>query len=99
MLELVGTANDAAVYTVADYSAANSDELSFKAGDQLTILRQGDEDEPLWWWARNQDGVEGFVPPNLVAVSRTFFTLQLNDHNHSKHCMIDMSCLLGDKSL
>lgn len=71
MLEQIGTANDAKVFAVADYTAVNDDELSFRAGDQLVILRQGDEDEPLWWWAKHMTGAEGYVPPNLVAVSRT----------------------------
>jgi len=69
MLNKVGSASDASVYAVADYAAVNEDELTFKAGDQLVIVRQGDENEPLWWWARNSDGVEGYIPPNLVAVS------------------------------
>lgn len=69
MLEQIGSANDAKVFTVADYTAVNDDELSFKAGDQLIILRQGDQEEPLWWWAKHDNGAEGYVPPNLVAVS------------------------------
>lgn len=56
------------MYAVFDYTAQQPDELSFKAGQQLTILRKGDESEREWWWSRIGDS-EGYVPRNLLGVS------------------------------
>lgn len=58
------------VYAVFDYTAQQPDELSFKAGQQFTILRKGDENEREWWWSRLGDK-EGYVPRNLLGVSLT----------------------------
>jgi hypothetical protein len=46
-----------------DYEAANDTELSFKAGDILTITEQ---DESGWWYAE-LNNKQGFVPNNYVA--------------------------------
>lgn len=62
-----GLINDGIVYAVYDYDAQSSDELSFKNGDAITILRRGDEDEKDWWWARLNDK-EGYVPRNLLGL-------------------------------
>lgn len=51
-----------------DYTAQQPDELSFKEGQQLTVLRKGDENEREWWWSRLGDK-EGYVPRNLLGVS------------------------------
>lgn len=58
------------MYAVYDYTAHNSDELSFSEGDRLVILRKGDELEREWWWSRLQDK-EGYTPRNLLGVSAT----------------------------
>jgi len=55
------------VYAVYDYEAHNSDELSFKEGDKLVVLRKGDEWEREWWWSRLNDQ-EGYIPRNLLGV-------------------------------
>lgn len=55
------------MYAVFDYTAQQPDELSFKAGQQLTVLRKGDESEREWWWSRLGDK-EGYVPRNLLGV-------------------------------
>lgn len=65
------------MYAVFSYSAQQSDELTFDVNDLLTILRKGDDAEREWWWAKINDGKEGYVPRNLlgvstVACSRTF---------------------------
>lgn len=60
--------NGGVVYAVFEYDAQNSDELSFKEGDRLMILRKGDEYEREWWWASSGEK-EGYVPRNLLGVS------------------------------
>ena len=60
--------NKGTVYAVFDYLAQNNDELTFKDGSSLTILRKGDENEKDWWWARYSDN-EGYIPRNLLGVS------------------------------
>lgn len=65
--EKLGILNNGAVYSVFDYEAHNPDELSFKEGDRLTILRKGDEWEREWWWSRLNDK-EGYIPRNLLGV-------------------------------
>ena len=59
--------NKGVVYALWTYEAQNSDELSFREGDALTILRRKDEVETDWWWARLGDR-EGYVPRNLRGV-------------------------------
>jgi apoptosis-stimulating of p53 protein 1 len=63
--------NSGVVYSVFDYEAHNTDELSFKEGDKLVVLRKGDEWEREWWWARLND-TEGYIPRNLLGVNINF---------------------------
>lgn len=63
----MGVVNGGLVYAVYDYEAQNSDELSFKDGDRISIIRKGDEQEVVWWWATN-DKSEGYVPRNLFGL-------------------------------
>ncbi|RWS09882.1 Apoptosis-stimulating of p53 protein 1-like protein [Dinothrombium tinctorium] len=65
--EKLGVLNGGAVYAVYDYDAQNADELSFKDGDRLTVLRKGDEQEKEWWWCKLRDK-EGYVPRNLLGL-------------------------------
>lgn len=65
--EKLGILSGGVVYAVFDYAAQQPDELSFKAGQQLTVLRKGDESEREWWWSRLGDK-EGYVPRNLLGV-------------------------------
>lgn len=51
-----------------NYSAQNTDELTFKSGESLIVLRKGDENEKEWWWARHGDR-EGYIPRNLFGVN------------------------------
>ena len=46
----MGVINKGSVYTLFDYKAENSDELSFKEGDLLTVQRRGDSGDQYWWW-------------------------------------------------
>lgn len=66
----MGVVNSGTVFGVYTYEAEKEDELSFKDGDQMKVLKKGDEDETEWWWA-SKDGREGYIPRNLVAVSLT----------------------------
>ncbi|XP_065214805.1 apoptosis-stimulating of p53 protein 2 isoform X3 [Planococcus citri] len=65
--EKLGILNNGIVYAVFDYEAHNPDELNFKEGDRLTVLRKGDEWEREWWWSRLNDK-EGYIPRNLLGL-------------------------------
>lgn len=66
--EKMGIMNRGVIYALWDYTAENPDELSFREGDCMTIVRREDEDEIDWWWARLGD-TEGYIPRNLLGVS------------------------------
>ncbi|XP_006879108.1 PREDICTED: apoptosis-stimulating of p53 protein 1 [Elephantulus edwardii] len=65
--EKLGVMNKGVVYALWDYEAQNSDELSFREGDAITVLRRKDESETEWWWACLGDR-EGYVPKNLLGL-------------------------------
>uniref|UniRef100_A0A8C1PP00 Tumor protein p53 binding protein, 2b n=1 Tax=Cyprinus carpio TaxID=7962 RepID=A0A8C1PP00_CYPCA len=65
--EKMGIMNRGIVYALWDYDAESADELSFKEGDCLTILRREDSEETEWWWARCADN-EGYIPRNLLGL-------------------------------
>ncbi|XP_036397780.1 protein phosphatase 1, regulatory subunit 13Ba isoform X2 [Megalops cyprinoides] len=65
--EKLGVMNKGAVYALWDYEAQSSDELSFREGDAITILRRKDDSETEWWWGRLNDK-EGYVPRNLLGL-------------------------------
>uniref|UniRef100_UPI00398F18A5 relA-associated inhibitor isoform X2 n=1 Tax=Pristiophorus japonicus TaxID=55135 RepID=UPI00398F18A5 len=62
-----GMMNNAVVYGLWDHKAESSDELSFRDGETITILRRGDRDEGNWWWA-SLYGREGYVPYNYLGL-------------------------------
>lgn len=73
---------------VYDYEAQNTDELTFRMGDELIVLRKGDDYEREWWWSRLNDH-EGYVPRNLLGVSPTFhlsvlFLFRLGNQNENR---------------
>ncbi|XP_072293728.1 apoptosis-stimulating of p53 protein 2-like isoform X2 [Eucyclogobius newberryi] len=65
--EKMGIMNRGVVYGLWDYGGENPDELCFREGDCMTILRREDEDEIEWWWARMSDQ-EGYIPRNLLGL-------------------------------
>lgn len=65
--EKMGIMNRGVVYGLWDYSGENPDELPFREGDCMTIVRREDEDEIEWWWARMGD-TEGYIPRNLLGL-------------------------------
>ncbi|KAI2650280.1 Apoptosis-stimulating of p53 protein 1 [Labeo rohita] len=65
--EKMGIMNRGVVYALWDYDAESPDELSFKEGDCLTVLRREDSEETEWWWARCADN-EGYIPRNLLGL-------------------------------
>ncbi|CAH2328584.1 apoptosis-stimulating of p53 1 isoform X1 [Pelobates cultripes] len=65
--EKLGVMNKGLVYCLWDYEAQNPDELAFREGDAITILRRKDDVETEWWWARLSDK-EGYVPKNLLGL-------------------------------
>ena len=75
--EKLGTINQGAVYAVYDYeemSANMTDELTFKIGDKLLVMRKGDEIEREWWWSRKDNVTPenseecGYIPRNLLGL-------------------------------
>ncbi|CAM4760935.1 unnamed protein product [Rotaria magnacalcarata] len=67
----LGLINDSLVYTLYDYDSKSfiDDELEFKDGDRLTILKRGDENETKWWWAKHEtNGKEGYIPRNYLGL-------------------------------
>lgn len=69
MQEKLGVLNGGSVYAVYDYSAQQSDELSFKCGELLRILSKSDESEnEQWWLASNSQQQQGYVPRNLLSI-------------------------------
>ncbi|MGH0176125.1 UNVERIFIED_CONTAM: hypothetical protein FKN15_072273 [Acipenser sinensis] len=65
--EKLGVMNKGTVYALWQYEAQNNDELSFREGDAITILRRKDDSETEWWWGRLNDK-EGYVPRNLLGL-------------------------------
>uniref|UniRef100_A0A4W4H8Z5 SH3 domain-containing protein n=1 Tax=Electrophorus electricus TaxID=8005 RepID=A0A4W4H8Z5_ELEEL len=63
--EKMGVMNRGVVYALWDYEAESADELSFREGDCMTVLRREDGEETEWWWARCGDN-EGYIPRNLL---------------------------------
>lgn len=51
-----------------DYNARTTEDLSFRAGDQLEVI---DQSSPDWWIARAVTGIsagtQGYIPANYVA--------------------------------
>lgn len=89
----MGIMNRGVVYGLWDYSSENPDELSFQEGDCMTIIRREDEDEIEWWWARMGD-TEGYIPRNLLGVSREK-TYLMNCESDEYFCWTTFSfCLL-----
>ncbi|XP_060804210.1 apoptosis-stimulating of p53 protein 1 isoform X3 [Amyelois transitella] len=66
--EKLGIMNNGLVYAVFSYTASRSDELSFSTGARLHVLRKGDDSEREWWWCRDDQGHEGYVPRNLLGL-------------------------------
>ncbi|XP_043974508.1 relA-associated inhibitor isoform X2 [Gambusia affinis] len=63
--ESMGVDNNGVLYALWSYQAQAPDELSFKEGDMVTILKKTDGSD--WWWA-SLCGREGFVPNNFFGL-------------------------------
>ncbi|CAO2626674.1 RelA-associated inhibitor [Lemmus lemmus] len=64
----MGLMHSGVVYALWDYSAEFGDELSFREGESVTVLRRDGPEETDWWWA-SLHGQEGYVPRNYFGVS------------------------------
>lgn len=64
----MGIMNRGVVYGLWDYESKHNDELAFREGDCMTVIRRDDADETEWWWAR-MDDTAGYIPRNLLGVS------------------------------
>ncbi|XP_017505881.3 relA-associated inhibitor isoform X1 [Manis javanica] len=63
----MGLMHSGAVYALWDYSAEFGDELSFREGESVTVLRRDGPEETDWWWAALH-GQEGYVPRNYFGL-------------------------------
>nr|XP_048690293.1 relA-associated inhibitor isoform X4 [Caretta caretta] len=63
----MGLLNNGVLYALWDYSAEFSDELSFREGEPVTVLRRDSQEELDWWWA-SLYGQEGYVPKNYFGL-------------------------------
>ncbi|XP_004607792.2 relA-associated inhibitor isoform X2 [Sorex araneus] len=63
----MGLMHNGAVYALWDYSAEFGDELSFREGESVTVLRRDGPEETDWWWA-SLHGQEGYVPRNYFGL-------------------------------
>jgi hypothetical protein len=52
----MGTNQSDKVFGLYDFTKTSDDELDFSSGDQLRILRRGDDLESEWWWAEKLSG-------------------------------------------
>jgi len=50
-----------------DYSGSSPEDLTFKAGDLITVI---DRDDPNWWHGRLDNGQSGTFPSNFVIESK-----------------------------
>lgn len=62
-----GTINGGKVYAAYGYEAEYEDELSFEAGDELTVLGKDSVDKH-WWTCRKANGEKGQVPRTYLAL-------------------------------
>ncbi|XP_037675674.1 relA-associated inhibitor isoform X2 [Choloepus didactylus] len=63
----MGLMHSGTVYALWDYSAEFGDELSFREGESVTVLRRDGPEETDWWWAALH-GQEGYVPRNYFGL-------------------------------
>ncbi|XP_054855308.1 relA-associated inhibitor isoform X2 [Eublepharis macularius] len=63
----MGLMNNGVVYALWDYVGEFSDELSFREGEPVTVLRRDGQEEMDWWWA-SLYGQEGYVPKNYFGL-------------------------------
>ena len=74
----LGVINEGKVYAAFDFQDNENescseneeidDELHFIEGEELWILSKGNEKNTKWWFARNAQGDEGFIPRNLISL-------------------------------
>lgn len=65
--EKLGILNNGVVYAVFDYEGQHPDELSFSIGNEILVLKKGDEQEKEWWWSKISEK-EGYIPRNLIGL-------------------------------
>ncbi|XP_061028774.1 relA-associated inhibitor [Eubalaena glacialis] len=63
----MGLMYNGVVYALWDYSAEFGDELPFRDGESVTVLRRDGPEETDWWWAALH-GQEGYVPRNYFGL-------------------------------
>ena len=82
---------------INDYNAAVDDELDLKKGQLYTILQKS---ESGWWYARNENGEEGWIPSNYLKneleISTDMEEHEIFVHAKSIRCDEDVIPLLID---
>lgn len=88
--------NGGRVYAAYDYEAAMDDELSFKEGDELVVIKRDDgpqSPQKGWWCARDPKiEKEGFVPRNYLAVSS--YAVSIMKSNWKSFLEININCIV-----
>ncbi|KAJ3317877.1 polar growth protein [Boothiomyces sp. JEL0866] len=59
------------VYGKHNFSAEESDEISFKAGEPIIVLEKDENFGDGWWTGQNMNGDVGIFPMNFVTVNDT----------------------------
>jgi hypothetical protein len=70
MEECLGVANKGRVHVTQPYQTNRCDELGVTAGETLTVVRKGDYAGSSWWWCRNEQGLQGYVLQDLLALNK-----------------------------
>ncbi|ELW71111.1 RelA-associated inhibitor [Tupaia chinensis] len=90
----MGLMHGGAVYALWDYSAEFGDELSFREGESVTVLRRDGPEETDWWWA-TLHGQEGYVPRNYFGVLASSLREMLDPMPTVLICTAKTECLDG----
>ena len=73
------------VYCVCVCVQDDPEDLCFKKGDKMTILRK---DEEEWWFARHEDGRSGAIPVPYVNVVSGRTCADTCTHTHTHSCIV-----------
>ncbi|KAK0543724.1 hypothetical protein OC845_005977 [Tilletia horrida] len=70
------------LWALHDFEAEQPDEVSFKAGEQITVIEKDDEFSDGWYTGRNESGAQGLFP---FAYTTTDKSLALQSKQASSH--------------
>ncbi len=64
----------AVYYVLFLWTKGDSEDLSFKKGEILTVLRKDEDD---WWFAQNENGRQGSIPVPYIQIVSYIETLYI----------------------